>query len=332
MILLRIFKNNRTSGAVALVILALAVFTRSFILGVEPGGSGVVSGYYGMPFYNLIFGAIHTKPILNHIITLLLVIFLGYTLIRIGVRYLLLDYRSLMPGIFFLFFIMALPSTQQISPALVGSIFYLFCFAILFDAHDKEPNTFSIFTASFILVLGSMFYLKLIWFIPLIWASLFTLRTATWRELLYPVVAYIMLGVFLIAWYWGLMDNMEGLGELIRNNLAFNGALKPYHFSIYIYYGYLLLLVLVASIYMVNRFQTRKTVTQNIYQVLFFMFVAGMLFFVFIERFEPSTLVFIAFPVSYVLSNYFHKKKNHWSEEVALWIVIGLLVYVQIKI
>ena len=164
MILLRIFKNNRTSGAVALVILALAVFARSFILGVEPGGSGEMSGYYGMPFYNLIFGAIHTKPILNNIIALLLVIFLGYTLIRIGVRYLLLDYRSLMPGIFFLFFIMALPSTQQVSPALIGSIFYLFCIAILFDAHDKEPNTFSIFTASFILVLGSMFYLKMIWF------------------------------------------------------------------------------------------------------------------------------------------------------------------------
>ncbi len=329
MILLQIFKNNRTSGAVGLVMLVLAVFARSIILGVEPNGSGEMSGYVGMPFYNLIFGSIHTKPILNHIITLLLVIFLGYTLIRIGVRYLLLDYRSLMPGTFFLFFTMALPSTQQVSPALVASIFFLFCFAILFDAHDKQPNTFSIFTASFVLMLGSMFYLKLIWFIPLVWGSLLTLRSATWRELLYPVVAYIMLWIFLIAWYWGVMDNMDGFNELIRNNLAFKGALRPYHFSTYLYYGYLLLLVLVASIYMVNRFRTRKSVTQNIYQVLFFMFVAGILFFVFIERFEPSTLVFLSFPVSYVLSNYFHKKKNHWSEEMALWIVIGLLVFVQ---
>ena len=98
----------------------------------------------------------------------------------------------------------------------------------------------------------------------------------------------------------------------------------------YIIVGFILLLIIAASVYMVNRFQSRKTAVQNIYQVMFYMFLAGMLFFVFIARIEPSGLVFIAIPVTFVLSNYFHRKKSPWIHEFALWILLGLVVYVQL--
>jgi hypothetical protein len=250
-------------------------------------------------------------------------------LIRIAARYVLLNFRSFMPGIFFLLFTAVIPESQQISPVLIGSIFYLLCFAILFDVHDKSPNTLQVFIASLVLVVGSLFYLKMIWFIPLIWISLGTLRAVTWRELFYPVLAYLLLGLFLITWYWVVRDDGQMLIEVLRENLAFNGSFKPMHYSVYIYYGFALLLVLIASIYMVNRFQSKKTVIQNIYQVLFFMFLAGLIFFFFIAKFDIASLVFIAFPVSFILSNYFHRKKNSYIHELVLWIMIGLGVYAQ---
>ena len=198
---------------------------------------------------------------------------------------------------------------------------------------DKKPDTLSIFVASLILVLGSMFYLKLIWFIPLIWVSLWTMRQVTWRELFYPVVAYLLLALFLFTWYWGCPGEwIAGFVELLTENLAFTGSFEPYHFSVYIYYGFILLLVLIASIYMVNRFQTMKTVVQKIYQVMFYMFLAGILFFHFIARFDPTSLVYIALPVAFVLSNYFHRKKSPWIHELVLWILLGLVVYVQLMV
>jgi len=328
MILLRIFKNNRITGVASLIILSLAVFIRSFILAGSAGGEEAVA-YTAMPFYNLIFGAIHKTPILNHVIALLLLWVLCYMLNRIANRDVLLDSRSLMPGIFFLLFSMSLPETHLVTPALIGSIFYLFCFAILFEVHDKRPDTFTVFSAAMVLAFGSMFYLKLIWFIPLIWISLWTMRSVTIRELLYHVIAYVLLGLFLFTWYWVVLEDGAGFVTLLRENLSFEGSFIPHHYSAYIYYGYLLFILAVASIYMVNRFQSMKTVVQNIYQVMFYMFLAGILFFLFIARYEPSSLVFISFPVAYILSRYFHRKKNHWTHEMALWIVIGLLVFVQ---
>ncbi len=186
-------------------ILTLALFVLSIIRADE------VTGFTGMPFYNLIFGAIHKIPILDRIIALALMVLIGYMLIRIGVRYVLLPIRSLMPALFFVLVSVALPETRQVSPALVGSVFYLFCFAILFDVNDKAPNTFSIFTAGIVLALGSMFYLKLIWFLPLIWISLATLRSVTWRELMYPVIAYLLMGLFLFTWYWGVYGSRKSV-------------------------------------------------------------------------------------------------------------------------
>jgi hypothetical protein len=332
MILLRIFKDSRAAGTGGVILLLIAIFIPSFIDAFHLAGATDLMPHRAMPFYNLIFGAIHKIPVLNHFITMLIIMLINYTLIRIGVRDQLLQERSLMPAIFFILFTAALPQAREISPALIGSLFYLFCFAILFEAQENPPDTLTIFSASLFLALGSMFCLKLIWFVPLIWVSLWTLRTVTWRELFYPVIAYALLALLLFTWYWGILGNGAGFVTLISDNLKFTGSLETYHFSVYLYYGYLLFLVAIASAYMVTRFQTMKTMAQNIYQVMFYMFLAGALFFLFIARFDPSCLVYIAIPLTFVLSNYFHRRKSSWIHELAMWILVGLAVYVQVMV
>jgi hypothetical protein len=329
MILLRLFKNSRLAGTMAVILLLIAIYVPNFIQAFTIGGEEL-KPFICMPFYQLIFGGIHKVPVLNHLIAMLITLLISFILIRVGVRDQLLQYRSFMPAVFFILFVAALPEARQVSPALISSIFYILCFVILFEVHDKNPDTLSIFAASLILVFGSMFCLKLIWFIPLIWVSLWTMRPITWRELFYPVLAYALLALFLFTWYWGVRGDGSDFVELLKENMAFTGAFVPYHYSLYLLYGYFLLLVGIASIHMIDRFQTRKTVVQIVYQVLFYMFLAGILYFVLIVRFEATSLVYIAFPASFVLSNYFHRKRNTWAHEMAMYILLGMVVYVQL--
>lgn len=332
MILLRILKNSRIQGMAGLAVLILGLFMKAFIKRGDPGASHAIIEHSGMPFYSLLFGAIHTTPFLNRLVTIALLILLGYILIRIAVRYVLLPFRSLMPAVFFILFSAVLPGTQQVSPALVGSIFFLLSFATLFDVHDKPADTYLVFTASLLLVLGSMFYLKLIWFLPLFIASLMTIRKATWREVVYPILAFLLLPLFLITWYWGVNDDIERFNTLIKENMAFTGSFRVFHYSTYMYYGFFILLVGVASVFMVKRFQTSKTMTQNIYQALFYMFLAGIIFYLVIASFDPTSLVFLAIPISYILTNYFHRRENHWIHELAIWVLLGLLFFVQLTV
>jgi len=117
MILLRIFKNNRAGGTAGMILLLIAIYIPSFIDAFGAHGPYELLPFEGMPFYNLVFGAIHKVPVLNHFVAMLIIMLISYALIRIGVRDQLLQQRSLMPAIFFILFTAALPDARQVSPA-----------------------------------------------------------------------------------------------------------------------------------------------------------------------------------------------------------------------
>jgi hypothetical protein len=326
MILLRILKNSRAGGIIGVFLLALGLMIISLV------NYEASAAPQAMPLYALLFGKIHTLPLLDTLLTLVLIIALAYLLVRVSVRFVLLNSRSFMPAAFMVLTYLALPQARHLSPALLGSVFFMLSFAMLFDTVDDRPDTLRIFNACIIFALGCLFYLKLIWFLPLVWLAMMTLRTLNWRELFYSLMALGLMFLFLFTWYWGVKGDPAMLGTILRENLTFGEWAAPVHFSAYIYYGLVLVLVVVASVYMIQRFPTRKTVVQNIYQVLFFMFVAGGLFFVFISGISTSAIIYMAMPASYVLANFFHRPANHWSLELALWLLLGGLVYVQFTV
>ena len=209
MVFLRLFKNNRAGGIAVVILLALGLFVQTFIARNE------IPVNPGMSLYNLIFKPLQDIPVLNALTSLAILLFTGYILNRIGLRFSLLEDRSFMPAIFFLLFAATLPESRHLSPALIGSPFYLICFGLIFDAHDDQPDTFRIFHAGIFLAIGSLFYIKLIWFLPVIWISVGTLRPATFREMIYPVTALVTAGLLLFAWHWGIRDDSGRFVELM---------------------------------------------------------------------------------------------------------------------
>jgi hypothetical protein len=332
MILLRLFKDNRSKGIAWMIFLLAGLYLPSFIRDLGTGGSAGWEAHTAMPFYQMIFGQLHHFPVLNHIISMALVILIGYLMIRIAYRDQLLKQRSLMPAMFFMLFSFVIPAARELSPTLLASLFYLLCFSILFKSQDKKPDTLAVFQASLVLALGSMFCLKIIWFLPLLWVCLWTIRQVTWRELLHTILAFVIMGLLLFTWFWGIKDDGGAFKTLIAENMALTGSFQPLHYSAYLLYGFMLILVGIASIHMVRYFPTRKTTVQNIYQVLFYMFLAGTAYFILIAHFDPASLTFIAIPVSFVLSDYFHRKKSPWIHEMAMWILLGLVLYVQLML
>jgi len=67
-------------------------------------------------------------------------------------------------------------------------------------------------------------------------------------------------------------------------------------------------------------------------EALFFMFLASILFYHFVTRLDTTALPYLTFPVTFILAYYFHRKRNSWGHELALWILVGLLVYAQLML
>jgi hypothetical protein len=197
------------------------------------------------------------------------------------------------------------------------------------EEHRAEP--LALFNASLILAAGSLFYLRLLWFIPFLWITATIIRPLKWRGIINPILALAMLLLFAVTYYWVFRDDLSLLRELVESNLTLSR--QPFHrpeTPMLVLTGYLLILTLIASIHMLRRFQVRKIIIRKLYLVLFILFVYSCLFFLLISGFRTEVMVIVAVPLAYLFSNFFFQRRNHWSHELLIWIWLGLIAYVQL--
>jgi hypothetical protein len=235
-----------------------------------------------------------------------------------------------MPAIFFLLITASIPSAQQINPILVSSLFLILTILILIRGDEYRADPMALFNSTLLIAVGSLFYLKLIWFIPFLWIIVIIIRPLKWRGIVNSILVLIMMGLFSITYFWVFKNDLSLLTDILIENLSMSGSFKNFSQTEWILLGYLSVLILVSSFYMLTRFQAKKILIRKIYQVLFFLFIYSLLFYIFISRFQPQVLSLIAIPVAYLLANYFHRKKTYWIHEILLWIWLGLIAYVQI--
>ncbi len=292
--LLRLFKNNRAGGIAFILVLLILMWSGSFFRPPE------IVHWTTMPLYDLLFQPLEKNPFFSSLVALLLYGIIAILLVRINVRFTLIQERTFMPAIFFLLIGGSYPPLQQVNPFLVGAIFLLLSIMVLFHAMDDKPDSYRVFNSSILLGLGSLFYLKMIWFIPLIWITISIIRPLRWREFVYPVVVFLLIGLFYFTWFWVFRNNASLFGEMLEHNLAFNT--RPHSFITPLFYvmGYLLFLIFLSSVFLVSRFQVRKIIIRKLYQVFFFMFLYTIIFFIVVAGLHPEMLCLIAIPVSSV--------------------------------
>jgi len=237
-----------------------------------------------------------------------------------------------MPAAFFIMLSASYPPALQVNPILIGSLFLVYALLILLKGEEHRAEPMSLFNATLIVAAGSLFYLKLLYFIPFLWITAVNIRPLKWRGVLNPLIVLAMMALFFVTYFWVFKDNLQAVPDLIRDNLALNiKDLPKIEKPLLILLGYLLFIIIITSGYLLSRFQFRKISTRKIYQLLFFLFIYTLLYYVLIAGYRTEMLTMIAIPLSFLFANFFHRRRNHWFHEVMIWIWILLLAYIQLE-
>ncbi|MFZ5940167.1 MAG: hypothetical protein ACOYXB_06300 [Bacteroidota bacterium] len=319
--LLRLFKNNRTGGILFLLVLGILIWFPLLSQDVN------IPVYRDMPLYNLLLGNLNEFPVMSAILAFVLIAVMAIMLFRLNIRFFLIQERTFMPASFFLIISSASPAMHHISPILIGSFFLLLVLVSIFGAYNSEENSLSFFNAALLFALGTLFYGKLLWFIPLLWIILLTIRKPGWREFLFTPVALFITFLFLFTFYL-MTGDLDKLG-IIPESLRIEGTWPDLQLSWSVFIAYLFFLIIIASLFILQRYQVRKIYVRNFYQALFFTFIYSLAFFLLVSGFEIRSIYFMAIPLSYLLANYFHSKKNRFTGELMLALLLGLVVWVQ---
>jgi hypothetical protein len=300
--LLRIFSDSSVGTAILIFLLATLLWLPGF-MSMDVGM--IESATREMPLYKILADTIEGKVLLGKIIAFIFILFQAILVVRLNARFILIQERTFLPAFFFILLVSFYFHHLRFSEYIFGSLGMIIILNYMFSSYKKDPNSLKFFEAGFILGISSLFYARMIYFLPFLWIAQIILRPPYWREWVYPIIGvFIPAFLYVTIRYLNDLDPWKAWDILIMNLNDFSYSFRfsqPYLIiSILIF-----ILVVIASIYMLRVFQFRKIYIRNYYQAFFWLFMTSTLLFVFFTRFDAGILYMAAVPVSFILSNYF---------------------------
>jgi len=319
--ILRLFSGGRFVNAFLIVLLSLLLWLPSFL---GPERIDFIGPAQPMPFYAYLAGLFKDSFFLARGFSLLFILIQAFLLVRLNGRYILIQDRNFMPAFFFIVLTSFYEPLLNFSSLLFGSFFFIFLLDLLFSVYKKEANSYRFFEAGLLLGIGSLFYSRLIYFLPFIWVASLILRPFYWREWLFPVLGLILPYLFYIAGYFLADKDPLYIIDLLLNNLQHYQYSFTFNWQSMIPFGYSALLIFIASIYMLRVFQFRKVYIRQYYLVFFWLFVFAAIYFFVLKKSGLGLIYIMGIPVAYILSNYFMNSKKSFGNRLLFFLLLIL--------
>ena len=259
-------------------------------------------------------------------VALLLVIFIAFIILQVNDRYSLIRARTKLPATIFILVIGGFTDLHILHPVYFAAVFLMFAIHSFFSIFNN-PNTLpGIFNAGFFLGIGTLFYFNLFIVVPAFLIGVIILcRELHWREFVILLIGFVVPIIFAL----GIAFYTDRLLELLYtfqqnvitpvNHFKSNPALQGF-------LAVLLIITILASIKILQQYDSRKVSTRKYYTILLIIFVFTLIDFAFIPATSQEMLVISFIPVTFLISNFFVSLQNRfWSEFLFILFVLFVI-------
>jgi hypothetical protein len=220
---------------------------------------------------------------------------------------------------------------MQWNPVLPAAVFLTLVLQIIFKSYGDDPNSYRFFEAGIFLGLGSLFYAPLVYLLVFIWLAGMVQRPFYWREYLFPVIGLLVPYVFVLAFLFFGDKSIPEFFMMMKSNFVFESGFPEYLWIYWIFAGYLTLLIVIASVYMLKVFQFRKIYVRDYFMVLFLLFVTVTIVYLFFSGFDTGISYLVAISMSYMLTNYFINARKSVGNKVMFYLLIAYVVFLAVN-
>jgi hypothetical protein len=317
---LRFFKSGQPAFFFIIPVLAVLLWLKYLII---PQPVNMVFEPNPMPFYSWLFALLENQVFLGKGISLVLHVFIALWLSRLNTKFILLNQRTYLPAIIYLLFISSYLPLQQLNPAVFSAVFLVLAVELMFDAYKKEGLALEFFMTAFLVSLASLFYARAALLMLVVWMGLSLLRAVRWREWAFTILGFLTPYVFLFSWYYLSGQDLAGNWESIRYNFVHDRGTGYLDISYFVFYGYMLLLVILASRKMLTANQGLKIYIRKFFRLNFWLFTFIMAAFLIIYSRAIEMICFVAIPVSYILSWYLTNIRSKLAGEILFCLIFA---------
>ncbi|MBI5218449.1 MAG: hypothetical protein HY958_05915 [Bacteroidia bacterium] len=320
MFFFKIFNNNSPVVFIMMPLFLILLWIKNFTTG---SYTVIPFDNIQMPLYSAIQGLTFKNTYIAIFIGFLLIAIQVILFIRLNVKYIFIENRSFLPAFIFIFISGSFIQLQRIHPALCANIFFLWAFDKLLSTY-KRNNTFAaVFDASFLISIGSLFYFNMFYFLVFLWIGFLVIKPFSFSEWLISIIGFITPYFFLISYYF-LTDKLYYFYEMIHNNASARNSILFWDFSYYLFYGFLLFLALVSTLYFLQGINVKKIVIRRYFTILLLLILFLVTAYILLKSASVELLTMIAMPISYLIAYYLITIRKKWIKEV--WVAIFLIL------
>lgn len=324
--LLKALKSNQPLYFLLIPLIALALWIRSFI---HPVAFSLYPGEDMMILYKPLNYIIGTNLLLNNIIAMVFTILLAFLILKLNVQYAFIKLRTFLPPSLFILITSGMPDLHAMHPVYPALLFLILALDRIFSSFDKEIIHSNAFDAGIYLAIGSLFYLNLVFFFPLLWFGFIIIKPkVNWREYVLTTFGFVFPWLAALTFY--LIAGRENeLWYTLQMNFTSHQTFLKENLPIQIYVGYLMLLTLLGSFFLLSQYDDKRISSRKFFKVFFWIFLISIVLIVANPAVSQEIIVILALPLTYLISNYFLFMKRQLWGEVFLYLLVAAVILLQ---
>ena len=324
--LLKALKSNQPYHFLLIPLIALALWLRSFAF---TEAFPFYAGEDMMILYKPISILLGKNLLLSSITALIFTILLAFLILKLNVQYTFIKLRTFLPPCLFILITSGIPDLHAMHPVYLATLFLVLSIDRIFNSYDKEIIHSNAFDAGIFLAIGSLFYLNLIFFFPLLWFGFIILKQkVNWREYILTTIGFVLPWLAALTYYL-IVDRQDELWYILQMNLTSHQIFLRENLPIQIFIGFLVLLTLMGSLFFLSQYDGKRISSRKFFKVFFWIFLISIILIAANPAVSQEIIIILALPLTYLISNYFILMKRQFWGEVFLYILVAGVLYLQ---
>jgi hypothetical protein len=324
--LLKLFKSNHPVVIILIPVLA----TLLWLPGLLPQLPVTVQPYTGpqMPAFRLVLELLGGQGQATRIVALVLIIFQAYIIIRLNYKFIFIENKTYLPAVLYVILASALSRLQHLHPVVLANFFLMAAINRTFVISKQKLLLKQYFESGFLIGLGGLFYPPFILVLPVVWFTLFILRSFNGREWFSTLIGFFTPPSMYLAVLF-LLNKMQAFINPLNAYVNYNAKLftiSDISFWALVVIGFILIIALFNSLRFIG---TKKINTRKYFSLLFWFLALSVAIIIVAKPVGYEFVYVIALPLSIQLAGYFIEVRNRWWSELSFTLLIlGILTII----
>ncbi|MDR1920039.1 MAG: hypothetical protein LBQ65_10395 [Tannerellaceae bacterium] len=292
-------------------------------------GYPVVSGASATPLWSLFCRILPNKTV-TYLIGFLLTLAGAFLIHRANYMLVIIREKTLMPFLFYILFISSNPNFFPLNSTSLGIFCLILAFYQLLTSYHDSGAIRKTFNAALFIGVGSLFWIHILWFMPVFWWGMHNFKALSLRMFLASLTGVCTVYWFLLGWcMW--QDDFTPFG------LSFGGLLNAglpdfsqADWISWLHVGYTAFLALIAIVYILLHEQDDTLRTRQFLNFLIVFCVASSALFLLYEQPSDEFLDVACMPIAILLGHFFTVKKGKRKSRlyyflISLFLLLSLM-------